>query len=592
MWLLLLACAGDPKHSAAPDDTAPTGGDTAPDSADTTETGDSADTTDSRDTSDTDDPPDTDDSAHTGDSADTGRPDGLATGPFVIGFWCGPPASELTAARFAEMAAAGITRASNACDGTTYTPAYNLTMLDLAAAAGLDVVVTDSRGLAAGQGSDVSGNVAGLVADYGGHPALAGYHVYDEPGAGAFGALAAVVDAVAAADPAHLVSMNLFPDYASAAQLGTSTYDSYVAGFLDTVGPEFFTYDHYNFLSDGSDGPTFFQNLASVRAAALARGVPWGQYIQSISYTGHRATNGPEKRWAAMHTLAYGGTGVYYFTWWTPPQTSEAFGDGIIRADGTASSQYADVADINADIGAMLPVLAGARSTSVFHNGELALGTVPRTPGEVVYIPSAAPITVGTFQTGGDTLALLVNRDHVNTTNTDVYVAAGAGGVLAMDTGTGSFVPLSGSTDGYGTRLSIALAPGDGLLLHLPGPLPTGPVGAEAYYGSVRSDAGWLDVVDGRYGTTRLRTAGWYDCPAGTTLIGSDFQSNGFWLCAPEAYAGRTFWVGNVVSDYGWFYRVSGGTTVWKGGAGWDTCPTGSLVGHRFDSNGYWVCME
>jgi hypothetical protein len=545
--------------------------------------------------SESEDPPDseTDDETagetgapHTGD--DPG-PDGLATGPFVIGFWCGPPAAELTAARVAEIAAAGFTRVSNACDAATYEAGYNTLMLELAADYGLDAVVTDTRGLDAGLGVDPSGNLAAVLAAYGGYPALAGVHVYDEPGAAAFPALADAVRVMAGLDPSRFVSINLLPDYASAGQLGVATYGDYVSQFVSTVGPSFFTYDHYNFLSDGTNGASFFANLASVRERS--GGVPWGQYIQAISYVGHRATTGPEKRWAALHTLAYGGTGVYYFTYWTPPQTAEAFGDGIIAANGAPTSQYADVADINRTLRAMLPTLAGARSSGVFHAGALEPGATPRAPGAIAYVPSAAPLTVGVFETGAaDALVLVVNRDTAHSTTSDVVFAAGAGGVAQVDVATGVFAPVATVADPAGARLTLTLAPGDGALFHLPGPLPEGPVGAEAYLGVVRADAGWLDVVDARFGASRLRAAGWDDCPTGTTLLGRDFQSNGFWLCAPDARTGETYYVGNVVGDAGTLYRVTAAGASNVGPGGWDTCPEGALLGTRFESNGYWVC--
>lgn len=513
---------------------------------------------------------------------------GLPTGHVVIGFWCGPPASEMTAARMAEIAAAGFTTVSNACDSTTYTTSYNQLMLSLAAAEGLDAVVTDSRGIAAGTGVDIANNAAAIVADYASYPALRAYHVYDEPSTAAFATLASAADEIAARDPSHFTSINLLPDYASTGQLGVSTYDEYAQSFVATVGPAFFTYDHYNFLSDGTDGPTFFSNLASIRAAAGH--TPWGQYIQSISYSGHRATTGAEKRWAALHTLAYGGTGVMYFTYWTPPQTSEAFGDGILDANGNETSQYPDVASINRSVAAIGRYLAAATTTDVYHHGTLAAGTRARSPGDLVYVPSAAQITVGTFAIGTGAYALLVNRDHVNMADTDVYVGTTDGVVQQLDVNSGSFPNAATTTDSIGTRLHVTLAAGDGLLLYIPAPA-AGPVGAEAWFGSVRSDAGTLDIVDARFGTTQIAAAGWDSCPTGATSIGRDFQSNGFWLCAPDAYAGRTYYVGNVVGDAGNLYQIAGGVTTWLGAGGWDTCPAGSLIGHRFDSNGFWVCV-
>ncbi len=518
---------------------------------------------------------------------------GLPKGDVVIGMWCGLPASELNAARVTEIAQAGFTTMTNACDGTTFNAAYNKQMLDLASAAGLRAFVTDERALQAVAGTNVAANLDAIVADYSTHAALYAYHVNDEPNASLFASLAAIADGIASRDPAHFASINLFPDYASAAQLGTSTYDAYVASFLSTVKPAAFTYDHYNFLSDGTDGPSFFANLAVVRAHSVATGIPFGQYIQSISYNGHRDTDGPEKRWAALHTLAYGGLGVMYFTYWTPVGSPENFGDGIISASGAKTSQYDDVKAINVSVRAMGRYLAAAKSTKVFHNGPLDAGTAPRAPGDRVYVPSAAPLTVGLFTVGNDAYALLVNRDHDAAVESDVIFASGTGGVNVLDVATGEFQPMPGAViDPLGVRIHGSLAAGDGVLVHMPGPLPAGPPGAEGYFGTVRADAGWLDVVDSAFGTARLRTAGWDQCPEGTVEIGKDFQSNGFWFCARSDLATRTFYVGNVVADQGAIYKIAGGATTPVGPGGWDTCPGGTLLGHRMASDGFWVCME
>ena len=513
----------------------------------------------------------------------------LPEGRIEIGMWCGPPLAELTDARFAEIAAAGFTVVANACDGTTYVPAYNDLMLDLAGAHGMRAFISDGRALAAAAGQDVDANLDAVVADYAAHPALLGYHLVDEPNAAQFPDLAAAVAGIRARDPAHPGVINLLPDYASPAQLGFPTYDEYVGGFLAQVAPDLYTYDHYNFLADGNDGPTWFANLAVARGHTLQTGTPFGVYIQAIRYNGHRDTTGPEKRWAALHTLAYGGTSVLYFTYWTPPQTQENFGDGIIGADGQPSSQYADVAAINRTLTLLGRYLGAATSTDVFHNGPLAAYTAPRPPAAPVYIPGPAPITVGLFAIDAGAYALLVNRDHAADTATDVYLSTAPS---LMDPTTGELVPAATTTDDQGFKLHLELPPGDGALFFLPGPVPPGPPGAEAYVGTVRADQGTLSVVDDAFGAQPLRTAGWDDCPAGTQNLGKQFESNGFWLCVRDDLATRAFHLGNVVADTGHLYRFAAGTITDAGLAGWDTCPTGALVGKVFTSDGFWLCMD
>jgi hypothetical protein len=542
-------------------------------------------------------------SGSSGSAGSAGAPGPTAppTGKGVIGYWCGPPAAFHTEARYDEIANAGFTLTSNACDGSTYNPTYNHQMLDWAKARGLTSIVADQRVLTAvsqardGQTAELTAGLDAAVADYQDSPALAGYHVIDEPSAGLFPALAQVVGGLETRDPTRIAYLNLLPTYASTGQLGTATYDEYVASYLSIVKPQVVSWDYYPFLSSG-DLPDFFRNLAIVRDHAVTAKKPFWQFVQSISFVGHRATSAAEKRWQALHSLAYGAQGIWYFTYWTPPQTAEAFGAGIIDSAGNPTAQYAEVTAINRTFAALSKYTTAATSVAVFHNGPLPNGTGPRVPKQPVYLPTFAPITVGLFATGGHRYALLVNGSYAAATTSDVIVATPANRLERFDEAASAFVPAGASDVAAGSQINVTLAAGDGLLLHytadekVPSTEPSGPLGAEAMVGLVRGDAGQLHVVDGAFGAGTLRGAGWNDCPTGYTLAGRDFQSNGFWLCARDDLAADTFYVGNVVGDAGSLFSVSGGTATLVGPAGWDTCPQGTVLGRRFDSNGFWLC--
>lgn len=508
--------------------------------------------------------------------------------------WCGPPLSQLTAARFAEIAEAGFTTVANACAAKSFEPDYNRKMLELANGAGLKAHVSDSRVFSALGKSDLGARLAPVLADYSNAPALLSYHVKDEPGADAFGALAALRTELEERDPAHYASINLLPNYASNGQLQSSSYDEYVRNFLTIVKPKSFTYDHYNFNADGTDGGEFFSNLAYVRKHSVTTGIPFGQYIQSISYVGHRATNGPEKLWAGLSTLAYGGRGVLYFTYWTPAQTAENFGEGIITAAGERSSQYNDVKANNVILHAIGRYLSKAVSTKVFHNVNLPRDTQMRAPGDIVYIPSDKNVFVGLFEVNTDAYALVVNGTHNADVQTDVVFASTTRIVNVLNVTTGEFEPVSGTAEPHGLRVTVSLGKGNGQLYHIVSPATQGPPGAEGYLGVVRRDEGRLHVVDSNFGSAPMAGASWDSCPTGTTNIGKSFESNGFWFCARSDLVNRTFYVGNVVNDTGNLYSLKNGTVTHVGQAEWaQPCPTESLfIGRRFESNGFWVCMD
>lgn len=534
-----------------------------------------------------------------GDESTTAGAGGVAplpVGKGTIGYWCGPPASAATKEVYDDIADAGFTLTSNACDGTTYNAVYNKQMLGFAAARGMTSIVADQRVVNAisqansGQLDLMNAGLDAVVADYAAHPALRGYHVMDEPGASLFPALTKVVGGLKARDPNRISYLNLLPNYASSAQLGVSDYDTYVQNYINQVAPPIVSWDYYPFLLSG-DAPGFFENLAVVRKHSLAKKVPFWQFVQAISFVGHRATTEAEKRWVALQSLAYGATGIWYFTYWTPPQTAENFGHGIVAPDGAKTEQYAEIKGINRTFAIISKYLVPATSRSVHHEGPLELGAEPRIPGSPVYIPSFAKVTVGVFDVPGHTYILLANRDYKSNQEVDFIVPDTPKSIEILDMKKEIFVSTNTQVVSDGVRGHVSLAPGDGALLHLLGTVIHGPKGAEAVLGLVRADSGYQYLVDSAWGVGALRPAGWDLCPTGYTWMGHDFQSNGFWFCARADLADTTYYVGSVVADQGTLFEVVKGGVKSMGPGGWDECPNGAkLIGKRFDSNGFWVC--
>ena len=67
--------------------------------------------------------------------------------------------------------------------------------------------------------------------------------------------------------------MNLFPNYASAEQLGSTTYREHLERFVETCHPTVLSYDHYALMDDGSLRNGYWQNLEQMRGAGLKHGL-------------------------------------------------------------------------------------------------------------------------------------------------------------------------------------------------------------------------------------------------------------------------------------------------------------------------------
>lgn len=64
------------------------------------------------------------------------------------------------------------------------------------------------------------------------------------------------------------------------------------------------------------DRPEYFENLEIIRRQALRVGVPFWNVILATPHFSYRDPSPADMRWQAYTTLAYGGKGLAYFTYW------------------------------------------------------------------------------------------------------------------------------------------------------------------------------------------------------------------------------------------------------------------------------------
>ena len=133
-----------------------------------------------------------------------------------------PGGAYSTVARYQELAAAGFTTSLSGYDNVDQA----LAALNSAQAAGVMIWVLCP---------ELETDPAMAVGRLKTHPALAGYHIIDEPSAAQFPALANRVRTIQALDSTHPCYINLLPIYASNSLLGTTGYQAYISEFVATV---------------------------------------------------------------------------------------------------------------------------------------------------------------------------------------------------------------------------------------------------------------------------------------------------------------------------------------------------------------------
>jgi len=401
---------------------------------------------------------------------------GWAQKQFLVTFWCPPPATDEALAR---VSAEGF--------NLTWTPPEGL---DAVARHGLRAMLMSDLLTPETLANPVKlKQLDALIDQAKQHPAMEAYFLTDEPGAAAFPGLGKLVAHLRQRDPAHLAYINLFPTYANEQQLGVSAdaaerarvsyptnfagvatddqtvlrYREHLKRYVETVKPDLISYDHYHFLKPDAqgkpvDGKQYFLNLALIRLAALEAKKPFLNIIQADTIEkSWRLPNAAEMRFLVFTTLAYGGRGISYFTYWGPPAYNGLY------IDGQPAPLLKPVVALNKEINAFGPALMQLESFGVYHTGPLPYGAEA--------IPSAAPLQVvgsgefvlGLFgRSGRFTAFMVVNRDYTRFAEAILRLPAEPHTLQELDRQTGKWVAAPALAGPQ--ILKAALAPGDGRL--------------------------------------------------------------------------------------------------------------------------------
>jgi hypothetical protein len=331
---------------------------------------------------------------------------------FITTFWCGPPLDQFDDARAEDIAGAGFTIVGPPCEGAIDAE-RNQRALAVASRHGLTMWVSDARFNERARAlPNWRGQVAAAVADYKNRAGFGGYFVTDEPSAGRFDDLAAIVGELRADDPTHIAYINLLADYIPKGS-EVPTYGDYVERFITTVRPSLLSYVYYPFLTGKQDRPTFFRNLSVVREQSARHDVPFMLIILAMPHGPYRDPTPAELSWQVFHALAYGARGISYFAYWTPVHVEHAdvmkFHTGLIE-NGKPTRHYAEAARLNRAVRAIAGELAASRSVAVADSrGQVA---APSPLGPITAI-EGGPVTAGLFANdAGDAAVLLVNRNY------------------------------------------------------------------------------------------------------------------------------------------------------------------------------------
>jgi hypothetical protein len=333
--------------------------------------------------------------------------------------------------------------------------------LNLCQAAGLKAIVSDKRA------SDYDWrnvdeaaarrNITSLVAEVGKHPALYGFYLRDEPGADLFPGLGKVASLIHELAPGKWAYINLFPNYASAAQLGNENYRAHLDKFVETCHPTVLSYDHYALMDDGSLRNGYWQNLEQMRGTGLKNHIPFWNIVLSVAHFNYREPTAADLRFQVYTTLAYGGRGIAYFTYIAPAVGN--YRSAPIDQFGNPTRTWDDLRNVNLQVGKLAPTLLKLTSDDVYHFGKVP--DESHGPGAKSLIESAeGEFLVGDFtHADGSRYVMVVNKDYNLSRHCNLKFRSTPKHLQHVSPYSGQLGEFSGE--------QLWLAPGQGVLLKL-----------------------------------------------------------------------------------------------------------------------------
>lgn len=334
--------------------------------------------------------------------------------------------------------------------------------LDLCHAAGLKAIVSDPR-TSNYDWNNVDEaaarkNVASLVAETGNHPAVFGYYLRDEPSAGLFPGLGKVASLVRELAPGKWPYINLFPNYANTQQLGAPSYEEHVERFIATCKPAILSYDHYALMDDGSLRRGYWLNLEQIRAAAKKHGLTFWNIVLAAAHFNYREATTADLRFQVYTTLAYGGRGIAYFTYFAPQVGN--YRAAPIDQFGNPTATWQHMQNVNLQVAKLAPTLMALTSDDVYHFGSVPDGSHP--PGDSALLKG---MNEGEFMAGdfthedGSRFVMIVNKDFTKSRPCFPQYRTPPAGVRMVSPYTGQLTPFVGEQQW--------LAAGQGVLLKL-----------------------------------------------------------------------------------------------------------------------------
>jgi len=292
------------------------------------------------------------------------------------------------------------------------------------------------------------------IADPEDRKAVFAVYLRDEPGAAQFPLLNIWSNAVK--KQGVLPYINLFPDYASPEQLGAKNYEEHLDKYVEICQPPYISYDNYSLFEGGRlDEDRFFGNLESVRNKSLQAGIPFWNVVLSNAHFHYAEPTDATFAIQVYSTLAYGGRGIGYFTYYSPHIGNYRLAP--LDQFGYRTKTWEMMRNINLQIHSLAPVYSTLKSVNVFHTGKIPRNGQGIESAKLVESVNGDSLLVGELvNPNGKPYVFVVNKNMRSSTLFGVQFKE-RGRVMVISSYNQGRVPFTGEQNW--------LAPGQGMLL-------------------------------------------------------------------------------------------------------------------------------
>lgn len=381
--------------------------------------------------------------------------------------WVSPPRESTTLARYTEMAEAGFNLTLMALDEAG-TAADNRIRLDVSQAAGIGNLILDND-LDSVFVDDPESLVLAdsIVARYRHHPAFLGYYLGDEPPATFFPRLGEWFGILRERDPAHPAWNSIGPRGAFATP---AAFEAYVRQYVAATQPAVLCNNQYDFTIFG-DSRFLTENISTLGLVARENGIPFWGVIQLVEHFIFRHVTEGMLRWQVAQWLAWGATGIGYFTYWTPSPNAEYDWQPAMIEWGTGrrTAYYDMVRALNGRLAPMGDTLATFAWRATRHSGSVPPGGVPFAPDSVL-LGVQGRATLGHFVDAAGRPALFVGSADSAFTRTILLTLAPGWRALNLRHDGSAWDTLAVTAENVS---GLAFTPGNFALLRLVRPAVT-----------------------------------------------------------------------------------------------------------------------